>query len=630
MKKRTLRWLTHVWHPGNTRLVLACWMMIGILPGARAGSLTQNDADGAGLGSALMNALPASPETVAPGLLPPPPPRPQAQRVVKKRSPVGPTPTPPAPTAIRTPAAPPPHAVPSAPVAPPTLPSGHGATKARNPATGAGTHPADHAAAVTIMAPPASAPALPDLQATAHSPVAPMGAMAAGGGGSKLHELLATALANNSDIRLADQSLREAQAESLNAFGQFLPHFNFQAQTQLYGNQTNQPSVSLIGSTIVVTQGNNYSNYLSVMGSLNLFEGGQGIANLAASRQGVHAGHEQVSERRMRTALNVLVGYEGLQSLQWQLRAIHRSLVFMRQDLALAEQRMRQGNESRIDLNQMRSQVENLEVQRQDTEKRLVKAQTNLALLMGKSGAFDLLQSGVHDSIPTPPEFDAATVEGAAVVNLPSVQAARAALRKARDRVAAVRGSFLPNVNLQAGYNWIGTSSQGFGQSIGSTSPSNYTVGISITQTLAPFTGHMAKLDTAEAQSEAALIRYQRALQEGRQELRVNREEVRARTARLVALESVYARARQNQKLMEDLYAHGRISKTDLHAAQIKTMNARDACRDAQTQLQVARWMLYALVDPRHVADSLLQKTQAEGANNSAAPSSLGAGAEHA
>ena len=627
MRKRTLPWRIPARHPGNIRWVLACWMMIGILPGACAGSLTQNNADGAGLGSALMNALPASPETVAPGLLPPPPARPQAQarRAVKKRSPVGPAPTPPAPTAIPTPAAPP-HAAPSASVAP-ALSSGHGVTKVRNSAADAGTHPADHAAAVAIMAPPASAPALPDLHATAHSSAAPVGAVAAGGG-SKLHELLATALANNSDIRLADQSLREAQAESLDAFGQFLPHLNFQTQTQLYGNQTNQPSVSLIGSTIVVTQGNNYSNYLSVMASLNLFEGGQGIANLAASRQGVHAGHEQVSERRRRTALNVLAGYEGLQSLQWQLRAIQRSLVFMRQDLALAEQRMRQGNESRIDLNQMRSQVANLEAQRQDTKKRLVKAQTNLALLTGKTGAFDLLQSGVHDSIPTPPEFDAATVEGAAVENLPSVQVARAALRKARDRVDAVRGSFLPNVNLQTGYNWIGTSSQGFGRAIGSTSPSNYTVGISITQTLAPFTGHMAKLDTAEARSEAALIRYQRALQEGRQELRVNQEEVRSGTARLAALESVYARARQNQQLMEELYAHGRISKIDLHAAQIKTMNAEDACRDARAQLQVARWMLYAMVDPRHVADSLLQKTQAGEADN-AAPSASGAGAEH-
>jgi len=624
VKKRTLPWRTPVRHLGNARWVLACWMMIGILPGACAGSLTQNDTDGAGLGSALMNALRASPETVAPGLLPPPPVQAQARRAVKKRSPVGPAPMSPAPTAIRTPAAPP-LAVPTASVAS-ALSSGHGATKARNSAANAGTRPADHAAAVTITAPPA--PALPDLHATAHLSAAPAGALAAGGG-NKLHELLATALANNSDIRLADQSLREAQAESLDAFGQFLPHLNFQTQTQLYGNQTNQPSVSLIGSTIVVTQGNNYSNYLSVMASLNLFEGGQGIANLAASRQGVHAGHEQVSERRMRTALNVLAGYEGLQSLQWQLRAIKRSLLFMRQDLALAEQRVRQGNESRIDLNQMRSQVANLEAQRQDMEKRLLKAQTNLALLMGKTGAFDLLQSGVHDRIPTPPEFDAASVEGAAMENLPSVQVARAALHKARDRVDAVRGSFFPNVNLQAGYNWIGTSSQGFGRAIGSTSPSNYTVGISITQTLAPFTGHMAKLDTAEAQSEAALIRYQRALQEGRQELRVNQEEVRTGTARLAALESIYARARQNQKLIEDLYAHGRISKTDLHAAQIKTMNAGDACRDARAQLQVARWMLYAMVDPRHVADSLLQKTQAEGVD-SAAPSSSGAGAEHA
>ncbi|MHB8314190.1 MAG: TolC family protein, partial [Acidithiobacillus ferrivorans] len=394
-------------------------------------------------------------------------------------------------------------------------------------------------------------------------------------------------------------------------------------------NQTNAPSVSLIGSTIVVTQGNNYSSYLSVMASLNLFEGGQGIENLAASHMGVTAGREQVAEQRMRTALNVLAGYEGLQSLQWQLQALKRSLAFMEQDLALTEQRVREGNQSQINLNQMQSQIANLESQRQDTERRLTRAQTNLALLLGKNGAFDLVQSGVHNSIPSPPGFDAAAVADEAVENLPSVQVARSALHKARDHVDAVRGSFLPDVNLQAGYNWIGTSSHGFGRALGGTAPSNYTVGVSITQTLAPFTGHLAKLDTAEAQSEAALIRYQRALQQGRQQLRVNREELRAGAARLAALTSIYARARQNQKLMEDLYVHGRISKTELHAAQIKTLNAQDACRDARAQLQVARWMLYAMVDPQHLADSLLRKTLAEGSGRGA-PSSSGAGAEHA
>ena len=125
MKKLTSRRLARAPHPGNTRLAAACWIMIGMVPGAYAGSLTQNDADGTGLSSALMGALPTSPEYVAPVQLPPA----RVRKAVKKHPLVGPAQTRPGPAAIR-PQTVPPHPVPPAPVAP-ALPPGSGVTQTR-------------------------------------------------------------------------------------------------------------------------------------------------------------------------------------------------------------------------------------------------------------------------------------------------------------------------------------------------------------------------------------------------------------------------------------------------------------------------------------------------------------------
>jgi Outer membrane protein len=121
--------------------------------------------------------------------------------------------------------------------------------------------------------------------------------------GTSLYDLVQTAIAHNAHIRIAAQNLRRANAGSLQAIGDFLPHLSFQEQSQMYVNTSGLPSASLVGSNIVETQGSIYSNYMSIMASLNLFEGGSGIENLSASHQGVVAAREQILHQKTRLCL---------------------------------------------------------------------------------------------------------------------------------------------------------------------------------------------------------------------------------------------------------------------------------------------------------------------------------------
>ncbi|WP_414040077.1 TolC family protein [Acidithiobacillus sp. M4-SHS-6] len=430
---------------------------------------------------------------------------------------------------------------------------------------------------------------------------------------SSLYDLLQTAIAHNANIRLAAQGLRSADAGSLQAFGAFLPHLSFQAQSQMYVNTSGIPTASLVGSNIVVTQGSIYSNYMSIMASLNLFEGGSGVENLSAAHQGVVAAHDQILRQRNRAVLDLLVNFQQIQSLLQQQRILRKAITLAKEDLSLNEQKYRQGNESILELDKAREILLQYQSQQDDLQRQLLKSQTGLAELLGKQGSFALVSGAGQDRIPSPPDLAQnadETSEDSEIVNqLPSVEAELAKMREARHQVASVRGTFLPNVSLQAGYNWLGTSSHGFGPALNNVNRNNYTVGLNITQTLAPFTGHLAKLQDAEAKLESARIQYQQAILVGHQQLRVDREEIQEGARRVQTLHEEYLSARKNQQLTTALYEHGRVSKMELHMAILRALNTRSAWQQAQGEWLVARWMFYAMLRPQELVPTILHKT---------------------
>jgi outer membrane protein TolC len=432
--------------------------------------------------------------------------------------------------------------------------------------------------------------------------------------GSSLYDLVQTVIDHNAHIRLAAQNLRSANAGSLQAIGNFLPHLSFQEQSQMYVNSSGLPSASLVGSNIVETQGSIYSNYMSIMASLNLFEGGSGIENLSAAHQGVVAAREQILHQQNTAVLDLLVNFQQIQSLLQQEVILRKAISLAKEDLSLNEQRFRRGNESVLELNKARVLLLQYQSQNDDLRRRLLKSQTELAALLGQQGAFALVREAGHETIPTPPEpgqnANNETEDTDIVNHLPTIQADLANMREARHHVASVRGSFLPDVNIQAGYNWLGTSSHGFGPAFNNVNRNNYTVGLSITQSLGPFTGHLAKLHDAEAKLESAHIQYQQAILEGHQQLRVDREEIRVGEKRVQTLHEEFISAQKSLQLVTALYKHGRVSKMDVHTAQLQAMNAQGAWQSARGEWVVAQWMFYAMLHPGNLVHTFLEQTR--------------------
>lgn len=428
-----------------------------------------------------------------------------------------------------------------------------------------------------------------------------------------LYRLIQAVIANNANIRLASQSLRSADAGSLQAIGGFLPHLRFQAQSQMYVNTSGLPTASLVGSNIIETQGNIYSNYMSIMASLNLFEGGSGIESLSAAHQGIVAARGEILHQQNRAVLDLLVTFQQMQNIHRQEIIMRKAISLAKQDLSLNEQKFRHGDESVLELNKARVLLLQYQSQCDDLRKRLLKTQTQLTALLGKQGAFELVREAEHEKIPQPPKAGKTAMEikeYKEIVNkLPTVVTDLAEMREARHQAASIRGSFLPDVNFQAGYNWLGTSSHGFGPAFNNINRNNYTIGLTITQSLGPFTGHLAKLHTAEAKLESARIRYQQALLVGHQQLRVDREEIQTGNQQVKTLRKEYVSAKKDLQLIAALYKHGRVSKMDLHIATFRALNAQEAWQAARGELVVARWMFYAMLSPREVVHALLKET---------------------
>jgi multidrug efflux system outer membrane protein len=422
-----------------------------------------------------------------------------------------------------------------------------------------------------------------------------------------LAQLLQMVAANNDAFRIAQQQLHEAQAEHLDAVGKFFPKLEIQEQGQLYRNVSGIPAATLVGSNIVLTQGSIYSNYLSLVASLNLFAGGSDVERIMAAHQGIEQARSEMVDRKNQALISTLLAYEALQSLLNQEDVGRQLAENARQGLLLMQQRWQRGNASLLALTQQRTKLLQALQQLESLQKKLVKARNDLVLLAGSDKAFALVNSlSRREVIPPPPTAVSPEELTDSWRMAPAVQAAHHAYEQASHEVSVVRGTFLPQVNLQASYNWLGSSSANFGDALNSVQRNSYTVGLSITQSLAPFTGHLSRFHTAEAKREIAAIQLQQATLKAKAQLRQAVEELRDGQLRMQNFQVQAAAAQKSAQFAQELYHHGRENVLQEKQAMLNAQTAQLAYRESQMQWAVAQWIALSLRDPSSFAAILL------------------------
>lgn len=420
-----------------------------------------------------------------------------------------------------------------------------------------------------------------------------------------LRDALGRAATRSIQVVLEFQKVLTANAELKASAAPFLPQLSLSAQAQKYGNLTGQPGTTLVGSTLISSMGSVYTNYVSLMGSYNLYDGGQDQASREAAQDAVRAQRESLDDTRNRAVLDTLFAYTTLRDAQTRVEAQREIAELTRHSLALVRARYKRGAASLIQVNQASSDLSRAELALADAQETLRKRSADLAQLIalplapGETLAASDEAPVLQAAQAGPPAADLAD-------RMPTVRAAIAELAQARAIQRKARGAYRPQVNLTASYNWLGSTGQSSATEIlGHSRANNYTVGLSISQTLFPFVAQSAAVDKAGAAVMTAEARLTDARVAAAAKLaRAEAELERGGEAAALAQEAVQ-QAQGNLVLTQALFAKGRASRSDLDQMRAARIRAGVEADAAQQQLRSAQWAMYGLTHPADLLASL-------------------------
>jgi multidrug efflux system outer membrane protein len=398
---------------------------------------------------------------------------------------------------------------------------------------------------------PAAAPAIPTewpLPDTTAAPAAgTTGATAAADIGwrdffvdPRLEELVARALENNRDLRVAVLNVERARG--------------------VYRIQRADRVPTVEGNATMVRTGGDGRVTESFAASagitefeLDLF--GR-VRNLSeAALQQYFAQEEARRSAQLALIAEVAYAYLTLASDQEQLRVVESTLKTREESHVLTEKRYEFGAVSALDLNQSRTQVEAARADVARYAGQVAQASNALQLLVGAPIGPELLPDAFGESVtglaPLPAGLPSETLLGR-----PDVRAAEHQLRARNANIGAARAAFFPSIKLTGTYGSASDELSGLfdaGTQVWSFIP-QVTVPI--------FEGGRlrANLAVAQADRDVALARYERAIQAGFREV----ADALALTATLaeqrVARQATVEAATEADRLSRARYEAGRDS----------------------------------------------------------------------
>jgi multidrug efflux system outer membrane protein len=389
-------------------------------------------------------------------------------------------------------------------------------------------------------------------------------------GDARLQALVALALENNRDLRVAALNVELTRAQYRIQRAEQLPSVDAAATST---SQRVPADLSPTGKTLTATS-------YSVGGAVTAFE----LDLFGRVRSLSDAALEQffASEEARRSAHLSLVGavavqYLTVRSLDDQIVLARATLEAVQASYELTRRSYDAGRTSELDLRTAESQVETARFNLSAAELQRAQAENALVLLVGARPPADL---------PAPQPLDAQRIVADLPAGLPSevlqrrpdVLAAEHALRAANASIGAARAAFFPSITLTA---FGGTTSVELSGLFGSGS-GTWTFAPRITLPLFAGGALRASLDAAEIRKSIEVARYEGAIQSAFREVA---DGLVARAALDAQLQAQQARveAEQRRYFLSDLryrkgidsYVVVLTAQRDLFAAQQLLIQSR-------------------------------------------------------
>lgn len=357
-----------------------------------------------------------------------------------------------------------------------------------------------------------------------------------------LNELMAKALKNNKDLKIAAARIEEADAFLSEVGAALLPQVNLEASSTRSG----------ISETTAIRfppfQRGNHNAKLSTSFELD-FWGKLRRAKESARAQALATRYAADTVGLSLTGL-VTSNYLLLRSLDAQINVSNDSLRNREESLVLTKRRLAAGASSALDVAQAEVASSNLKAQIVDLVKQRALIQHQLAVLTG-----DLtlnVATGDLSSIPLPP-VPPAGLPSSLLEARPDVRQAEQNLISANAKIAVAKAALFPSISLTAN---LGNESAQLGDLLKSASRV-WGAGLSLNLPIFDSGRLNSKVDQASAQQKQILLSYENAVQTAFREVDDALVSVKQNTERETALDQSRQSAQRALQISENRYKAG-------------------------------------------------------------------------
>jgi outer membrane protein len=402
-------------------------------------------------------------------------------------------------------------------------------------------------------------------------------------------------------VRLAEQNapalvqargtMRSNTAQVRRNYATFLPTLNFSTSSN------NQQGAQYFQGQLVPLTGNPWSFSNSVSANLELFDGGQRFADLAAAKANVDAAEAAEVNQRFNVALQVKQQYYAVLAQREAEAAARQQLQQAEQQLAAASARLRAGSATKSDSLRTTIQVGNAQLALLQAQTNIANANASLTRLVGAS---ELVTAGAPVDEP---DEAGAPLDSAVLADLaqeaPAVRQAQASLTAARAGVRSAKSAYWPSITTSYTYS-SNQSARGFETGniwlLTGNNPNRkqFNLGLSypifnqLQRETAVVTADVQQRN-AEAQLRDARLAAQQSLAQALGTLELAQERIRIQQQSVVSAE-------EDLRVQTERYQLGAATLLDVLTSQTTLNQARLALIQARFDARIARAQLEALV----------------------------------
>ena len=375
-----------------------------------------------------------------------------------------------------------------------------------------------------------------------------------------LNDLVAKAVQNNSDIKLAVARIEEADAVLREVGAALFPQIDLNSAASRT-RATNTGAYPVFGNN----PKSNFNAQLRTSFELD-FWGKLSRTKEAARAQALSTRYAKDTVALSLAGL-VASNYLLLRSLDSQLLVTQVSLKSREESLALTQRRLEGGVVSALDVQQAEVARENLSAQLSDLNRLRSLSLHQLAVL---TGDMELnIASADIKSLPIPPTPPAG-LPSALLESRPDVRQAEEQMVAANANIAVAKAALYPSISLTAGF---GGESMQLGDVLKSASRI-WTGGLSLNLPIFDAGKLNARVDQASAKQKQVLASYEGVIQNAFREVNDALVSLRLQTEREAALDKAQLAAQKALQISENRYQSG-------YSAYLEVLDAQRVYNDA-------------------------------------------------